>query len=242
VNSVRAAGAALLGGAPPEQVLGVLEEQSFGEYKPETLKSFEVGYKGLIERKILIDAYGYFGKYDNFLGRVVVLQALQPGNPFALFSGSSRRSISVAVNSSNRVTTYGAGASVDYQMPRNFQLSGNISTDRIKDVAPGFVSFFNAPNYRLVLGFGNTGFGHQNRFGFRVDMRNQDGYYFESDFRQGNIPGFTTFDAQVSYKFNSTRSILKLGATNLFNKYYKTAFGNPEIGGLYYLSFGYNVF
>jgi outer membrane receptor protein involved in Fe transport len=242
VNSVRAAGAALLGGAPPEEVLGLLEEQSFGEYKPETLKSFELGYKGLIKRKILIDAYGYYGKYDNFLGRVVVLQALQPGNPFALFSGSSRRSISVAVNSSNKVTTYGAGASIDYQMPRNFQLSGNISTDRIKDVSPGFVSFFNAPNYRLVLGFGNTGFGHQNRFGFRVDMRNQDGYYFESDFRQGNIPGFTTFDAQVNYKFTSTRSILKLGATNLFNKYYKTGFGNPEIGGLYYLSFGYNVF
>ncbi|RYG50317.1 MAG: TonB-dependent receptor [Chitinophagaceae bacterium] len=112
----------------------------------------------------------------------------------------------------------------------------------MKDVQPGFVSFFNTPDYRLVLGLGNTGFGFQKRFGFRIDMRNQNSYYYESDFRQGEIDGFTTLDAQVSYKFTATRSILKLGATNLTNKYYQTGFGNPQIGGIYYLSFGYNVF
>ncbi len=242
VNSVRAAGAALAGGTAPEQALGLLQAQQFDEYKPETLKSFELGYKGLINKKILIDAYGYYGKYDNFLGRVVVLQSLQPANPLALFSGSSRRSISVAVNSTNQITTYGFGASIDYQLPNNFVANGNISTDRIKDVQPGFVSFFNTPDYRLVLGLGNTGFGFQKRFGFRIDMRNQNSYYYESDFRQGEIDGFTTLDAQVSYKFTATRSILKLGATNLTNKYYQTGFGNPQIGGIYYLSFGYNVF
>jgi outer membrane receptor protein involved in Fe transport len=242
LNSVRDAGAAYLSGASIPEVIGKLQEQQFGEYNPETCKQFELGYKGLIQKKILIDVYGYYGKYENFLGRVVVLQSLDKTNPLGVLSGASRRSISVAVNSEGKVTTYGFGASVDYQMPNNFVANGNISTDRIKDVPPGFISFFNTPNYRLILGFGNTGFGYQKRFGFRVDMRNQDGYYFESDFRQGNIPGFTVLDAQVSYKFPKTRSLLKLGATNLTNKYYKTSFGNPEIGGLYYLSFGYNVF
>jgi outer membrane receptor protein involved in Fe transport len=242
VNSVRATGAAILSGTPPQEAAGLLQEQQFDEYTPETLKSFELGYKGLIQKKILIDVYGYYGKYDNFLGRVVVLQSLAPGNPLGVLSGSTSRAISVAVNSTGKVTTYGFGAGVDYQMPNNFVLNGNITTDRIKDVPQGFISFFNTPNYRLILGVGNTGFAYQKRFGFRVDMRNQDGYYFESDFRQGNISGFTIIDAQVSYKFPKTRSLLKLGATNLTNKYYKTAFGNPEIGGLYYVSFGYNVF
>ena len=242
VPSVRAAGAALFSGTSLDTALGLLEEQQFGEYDPETLKSFEVGYKGLIGKKILVDVYGYFGKYDNFLGRVVVLQALHPGNPLDLFSSSTSRAISVAVNSTSRVTTYGFGASVDYQMPNNFVANGNVTTDRIKDVPPGFVSFFNAPDYRLILGFGNTGFGYQKRFGFHADLRNQNGYFFESDFRQGEIPGFTTIDAQVSYRFIKSRSILKLGATNLTNKYYRSAFANPEIGGIYYLSFGYNVF
>ena len=242
VNSVREAGAALLSGTPPPQALALLQEQQFGEYTPETLKSFELGYKGLIQKKMLIDVYGYYGKYDNFLGRVVVLQSLQPSDPLAIFSASTSRAISVAVNSPGDVATYGFGASVDYQMPNNFVLNGNITTDKIKDVPPGFVSFFNTPNYRLILGAGNTGFGYQKRFGFHVDMRNQDGFYYESDFRQGNIPGFTTIDAMISYKFPKTRSMLKLGSTNLTNKYYKTSFGDPEIGGIYYLSFGYNVF
>ena len=242
VNSVAAAGAAYLSGASIPEVVGELQEGQFKEYNAETCKSFELGYKGLVQKKILIDVYGYYGKYDNFLGRVVVIQSLDKTNPLGVLSGSTRRAISVAVNSEGKVTTYGFGASVDYQLPKNFVVNGNITTDRIKDVPQGFISFFNTPNYRLILGLANTGFGYQNRFGFRVDMRNQDGYYFESDFRQGNISGFTTLDAQVSYKFPKTRSLLKLGATNLTNKYYRTAFGNPEIGGLYYVSFGYNVF
>jgi outer membrane receptor protein involved in Fe transport len=242
VNSVRAAGMALASGTPPAEAFALLEEGVFPEYKAETLKSFELGYKGLIQKKILIDAYGYFGKYENFLGRAVVLQSLIPGDPLGLLSGATRRSVSVATNSRGKVSTYGFGVSIDYLLPRNFIVNGNVTTDRIEDVDPGFVSFFNTPSYRLILGFGNTGFGHQKRFGFNINMRNQDGYYFESDFRQGNIPGFTTVDGQISYKFPKTRSILKLGATNLFNDYYKTAFGNPEIGGIYYLSFGYNVF
>lgn len=242
VNSVRAAGGALLSGTPPNEALALLEEKQFAEYKPESLKSFELGYKGLIRRKILIDAYAYFGGYKNFLGRTVVLQSLQPSNPLALFSSNSRRSISVAVNSTNKVSTYGFGIGVDYLIERNFVLTGNVTTDKIKNDDPAFVTFFNTPTYRLILGLGNTGFGHQKRFGFNINMRNQDGYYFENDFRQGNIPGFTTIDAMVSYKFPETRSMLKLGGSNITNKYYKTAFGNPEIGGIYYLSFGYNVF
>lgn len=242
VNSVRAAGLALATGSQPEQAFSLLQERQFGEYKPETLKSFELGYKGLIDKKLLIDAYGYFGKYENFLGRAVVLQSLLPQDPTGLFSSNTRRSISVAVNSANRVSTYGFGVSADYLLPRNFLFTGNVTVDRIDNDDPQFISFFNTPSYRLILGFGNSGFGRDRRFGFNVNMRNQDGYYFESDFRQGEIDGFTTIDAQVSYKFPKTRSMLKVGGTNVTNQYYQTAFGNPSIGGIYYVSFGYNVY
>jgi outer membrane receptor protein involved in Fe transport len=49
-------------------------------------------------------------------------------------------------------------------------------------------------------------------------------------------------DAQVSYKFPKIQSVVKLGANNLLNQYYITALANPSIGGLYYVSFGYNIF
>jgi hypothetical protein len=35
--------------------------------------------------------------------------------------------------------------------------------------------------------------------------------------------------------------MIKVGGTNIFNRYYQTAYGSPAIGGLYYVSFAYNV-
>lgn len=35
--------------------------------------------------------------------------------------------------------------------------------------------------------------------------------------------------------------MIKLGGSNIFNHYYKNAYANPEVGGLYYVSFGYNL-
>ena len=37
----------------------LLQKAVFPEYKPETMRSFEAGYKGLINKKVLIDIYGY---------------------------------------------------------------------------------------------------------------------------------------------------------------------------------------
>lgn len=240
LESVRAGGALLQGGNVPGAI-GALKEAEFGDYKPETMKSWEVGYKGLFKKKVLVDVYAYWGKYENFLGRRIVVQALDKSNPLVPFIGPSRV-ISVAVNSENSVRTYGYGGSIDWMLPRNFVATGNLTFDRIKNVEDGFTAFFNAPNYRLNLGLSNTGFGYQKRFGFAIMMRSQDGYFYESDFRQGELEDYTTFDAQVSFKMPAKRSIFKVGGTNIMNRYYKTAFGNPEIGGIYYVSFAYNVF
>lgn len=241
LSSVGAFGMALATGTPPAQAMAMLQEARFNDYKPETMRSYELGYKGLFAKKVLVDVYGYYGKYENFLGRTIVLQA-KDGNPMSLLSSSSRMVYSVAVNSASKVTTYGGGASVEVLLPASFSVMGNISADRITDVPAGFISFFDVPNYRLNIGVSNSGFGYQKRFGFNVMMRNQDGFFYESDFRQGPIDGFTTVDAQVSYKFPEIRSVVKLGGSNITNQYYKTAFANPEIGGMYYVSFAYNVF
>src|SRR5690606_7669458 len=98
----------------------------------------------------------------------VVLQALVPNNPAMLLGSSTRRSISVATNSAGRVKTYGLGTSIDYLLPKNFLITANISSDRIDGVEEGFISFFNVPSYRLMVGFGNSGFGNLKRFGFNV--------------------------------------------------------------------------
>ena len=37
-----------------------------------------------------------------------------------------------------------------------------------------------------------------------------------------------------------TKSMLKLGGTNIGNQYYRSAVGNPSIGGVYYVSYAFN--
>ena len=241
LESVKAGGALLAAGNVAGGV-GALKEAVFGTYKPESMTSFEVGYKGLFAKKVLVDAYAYFGNYENFLGRQIVVQTLDKANPIAPFLAASSRILSIATNSTSTVKTYGYGASIDWMLPSNFVANANLSVDKLKDVSAGFVSFFNSPTYRLNAGFSNTGFGKAKRYGFAVNMRTQDGFFYESDFRQGQIAGYTVFDGQISYKLPEQHSIIKIGGTNLLNKYYKTAFANPEIGGIYYVSFAYNVF
>jgi outer membrane receptor protein involved in Fe transport len=92
-----------------------------------------------------------------------------------------------------------------------------------------------------VLSFANTGFGKNDNLGFNVSWRWQEGFFYENDFNQGDLPAFHSVDASISLKQPKIKSLFKLGATNLLNQYYRTAVGNPSIGGLYYVSFAYNV-
>ena len=199
--------------------------------KPESMSSFEIGYKGYIDKKLLIDAYAYFGKYTNFLGRIVLLQ---PTNNNKLYS--------IVTNSDNEVKTWGAGIGFDYRMAKNFFSFLNAYTDNLTDVPSGFQAGFSTPKYRLNAGFGNSGLGKKKVIGFNVNLRWQDEFYWESGgLADGAVKAYTTLDAQVNYKLPKIKSMIKLGGTNVTNKYYQTGFGNPYIGGMYYLSFAYNI-
>jgi outer membrane receptor protein involved in Fe transport len=70
----------------------------------------------------------------------------------------------------------------------------------------------------------------------------QQSVNYQGDFASGMLPDVHTLDAQVSMKLPKTKSIFKIGATNLLNQYYYNAIGNSSVGGLYYVSFGYNIY
>ena len=69
-----------------------------------------------------------------------------------------------------------------------------------------------------------------------------DSFIYEGTFAVGEVPSYSTMDAMISYKLPAVKSLIKVGGTNIFNKYYTNGFGNVQIGGLYYVSFGWNVF
>jgi outer membrane receptor protein involved in Fe transport len=237
--SVQAFGASAMAGAPNPTLL---KAQNFGEFKPESSTSFEVGYKGLFGKILLIDAYMYNSKYQNFISGVTVLQSRGSYNPMNLLFESSRIAYSISTNAPGEVTVKGWGASADFLLPKNFTIGANLYSDEIGDLPAGFVSYFNTSKYRANLTFANSGFGTNNRYGFNLVYRTVSDFFYEGTFGTGQMPGYKTLDGQVSYKFPAIKSIVKVGGTNLLNKYYRTGWGNPSIGGLYYVSFAYNVF
>jgi outer membrane receptor for ferrienterochelin and colicin len=216
------------------------QEHDFKTFKPESVTSYELGYKGLLGNgKVLIDAYGYYGRYQNFIARTLIGQTATVGgtpNPV------TDRKFSVPVNIEDNVTTYGFGLGIDYRFVRAWTISMNLSSDRLQDVPPGYIAFFNAPKYRYNATLSNTGFGTDKRIGFNVSYRWQDAFFYEGDFANGDIAAIHTVDAQVSYKLPKVKSVVKLGGNNILNQYYFNAVGNSFVGGLYYVSFGYNIY
>jgi hypothetical protein len=221
---------------------GAPKAYSFTDFNPESVTSYEVGYKGLaVQKKLLIDIYGYYGQYTNFLTRRLVAQS-KTGNPADLGNPNARSIYSLPVNAEGKVNTFGFGIGLDYRLPKNFQVSTNLSSDELQDLPAGQVSFFNSPKYRFNASLANNGFGPSKRLGFNVAYRWQDTYFYQGDFASGQVPEIQTVDAQISLKLPKTKSILKLGANNLLNQYYVNAIGNAQVGGLYYVSYGFNVY
>lgn len=222
----------------------ILVRGTYKEVVPETVSSFEIGYRGIIHKKLLIDAYAYSSKYENFLGRVALGQS-KTGNPMELFSPFTTTNISYIQNTDRAVKAFGWGAGMEFQMVKNYLLYGNVYSDVLRDVPRPedpdyFATFFNAPKYRFNIGLRNDNVF--SNIGFNVVVKWQDNNFYEGTFVTGTLPYFAWVDAQVSYRPQGTKSVFRVGGTNLGNNYYRTGFGSPAVGGLYYISYGYNIF
>lgn len=226
-----------------------LEKAIFAKAKPETMESYEIGYRGVINNKLLIDVYYYFSKYKDFIARLAVARGDSTdtegndhptNNPKYLASPFTSTNYSFVVNSSTPVKANGWGISAEYHFDKGFAVIGNVYGDQLSNVQEGLVTFFNTPKTRFNIGLSNSNL--YKGVGFNVVYKWQDKINWEGTFGSGTIPAFGTLDAQVSYNFAKQKILVKLGGTNITNHYYRNAFGNPYIGGLYYISIGYNVF
>lgn len=206
----------------------------YKEFKPETVASWELGYKGVIADHLLLDVYGFYARYTDFIGLNVLVK-----DPFTL-GQTAANTFGIYTNSTNHVNTVGAGIGLEYSLPGGYVASANYAYNNISGQDNGQQTDFNTPKNKFNLSFANYSIARY--YGFNVTYRWQQEYLYQSSFVTGITPAFGTLDAQVSMKIPSMpRSIIKLGASNLLNKYYIDAIGNANIGGLYYISFGYNI-
>ena len=102
----------------------------------------------------------------------------------------------------------------------------------------GIRTNFNTPEHRFKASFGHTELFKN--FGFGINYRWSDSYFWEATFQDGDIPSFNVVDAQINYAVPSMKSVFKAGASNLLNEEYVTAFGTGNIGAIYYISWAIN--
>jgi outer membrane receptor protein involved in Fe transport len=245
-------GAAVASGTPPQDAVmqhkDKLVKSNVAYIKPERINTFEVGYKSLVAQKLLIDANYYYSSYTDFILNTVVIrpQSNVIGNDGTInpaaaqdILNSNAHAFQLYTNASDKVSAQGATLGITYMLPKGYTIgaNGTWASFNIKDANPNNVPAFNTPKYRTTVTIGNSDV--VKNIGFNLAWRWQDSFDWYGSFnemRPGRINAYSLVDAQVSYKMPSIKSIIKVGANNLFNYQVYQAYGSPTIGGIYYVS------
>lgn len=220
--------------------------------KPERVQSFEIGYKGVIAQKLLIDLNYYHSQYQDFLINTVVMSPSSPvlgsdGKPnmaaAADILGGKTQLYQLYTNASDKVSIQGIGFGLNYSLNKGYRVGANLtwSDFNILNADPSNIPAFNTPEWKTNLTFSNAKLTE--KLGFSVAWHWQSAFDWYGTFTTplpGRINAYSLLDAQVSYRVPSLKTIVKLGASNLTNQYVVQAFGSPAVGGLYYVSLNFD--
>jgi len=222
----------------------------FEEWEPEKVETYEIGYKSVINDRLFLDVFYYYNRFLTFEGTAVLVQKRDPNGEMSDLADPTRRNVySMPVNARQVLRNSGWGIGWDYLVGNGFTVMGNVTRnvllneEELLDNDPSFVTFFNSPEYRINVGLSNRDIARTG-WGFGLTFRHQTEFLWNGTIgtpavniaRLSMIPAYSTFDAQVSKKIPGIKSIVKLGGTNIGNHLYTTGWGNPSIGGMYYVS------
>ncbi len=213
--------------------------------EPEQVTSVELGYRGKIE-KFIIDASVYYNQYQDFLANETVVAPLygtagDNSLSLAALANEDFQPYQTYTNSDADINSYGAAIQVSTKIFNGFNLDANYTwaiLDFDVNENPDFRTQFNTPEHKVKVSFGKTDLFKN--FGFNTSWRWSDNFFWEAPFGDGEVPAYHVVDAQISYTIPSLKSSFKLGATNLLQDEYFTAFGTGFIGSQYYLSWTIN--
>jgi iron complex outermembrane recepter protein len=215
--------------------------------KPESVKAFDLGYRGNING-FAIDINGYYNIYNDFIGGFNVYTPYygtaetSPTNTTAnsaaaALANRDSRQYQVYTNTAVEIKSIGLGVGLSKKVYKDFELSGNYNYsqfdfDQAKD--PSFEASFNTPKHRVKATIGNDKL--IGNLGVSLSGRWNSAYLWESTFADGMIAEATVIDLQANYGFKSLKSILKIGATNIGGKEYGQVLGAGLIGQQYFVS------
>jgi hypothetical protein len=216
-----------------------LEYFSVNPISPEKVKCLDIGYRGVINRKIYIDAGYYFNWYTNFIGFVTGADVfLDPflGNPYILDV------YRIATNSSERITTQGFSLGINYYLDNQFTINANYSWNKLNQINDDpIIPAYNTPENKFNIGINgkeiDISLFNLGKISFNTNYKWVQGFIFEGSPQfTGEIPSYGLLDFQVTKQISKLDLAIKLGASNILNNEVIQVYGGPFIGRMAYLS------
>ena len=228
-----------------EREKGLLVKNYYSYLQPEHIKSFELGYKGIfLARTLRVDADMYYNKYNNFIAQIelkVPLTHIADSIPYYLNNRNQQNRYRIYTNSRSVVYNYGGSLGLSYLFLTKYTIGGNVAYAKLSrtDNADGFEDGFNTPNWITNVSFG--GEHVVSSLSFNITYKHQSSFYWQSFLVNGQVKAYGNIDAQANYDLLRQHLNLKIGATNLLNRYYNSFLGGPSVGGLYYTALTYSL-
>ncbi len=263
LDSFLAFGASAAAGSPD---VSLLAEAEIEYVQPEGISAYEIGYRGKLG-SVNVDLNTYYNQYDGFIATKTVIvpnfgyvsTVMDPASnptditdltpiglgptPNALIAvgNGDYTPFQVYTNSKAEISSYGATLGLNTKVFNKFKLGANYTYAKFdfdQETDPDYEAGFNTPEHKVKVSFGSDNLFEN--FGFNVNYRWSDEYFWQQTFADAMIDARSVFDAQISYKVPSFKSLFKVGGSNLGGKEYTSAPGTGYVGSQYYISWVVN--
>ena len=204
---------------------------------PETNKTWEYGYKGILGGKLYLDGTYYHSDYENFMSPLAVVSnpfaganatyAYPTANPNGIPVDASGRIVNAANVAPIMLTYFNTGTATisgvdigaNFYATDKVELRGTLSTVKLSNLvvpaAYAEATTLNAPGTKWTLGATMRDIGPATA---GLTFRNVNSYYFRSGSNLGVIPTFGALDASVNMKVPTMdNALVNLGVSNLFS-------------------------
>ena len=211
--------------------------RTYNPIQPESNRTWEFGYKGIIANRLYLDGTYFSSKYENFTSPLTVI-----ANPFAgatatyayptanpngiptdaqgrIVSPSGAPPILLIYYNLGKATLSGVDLGASVVATQHIELRGTLSTVKLSnlEVPAGSeeATALNSPGTKWTLGASAKNLGG---WSSGLTFRNVNAYFFRSGTNVGVIPTFGTLDASVSYKVPQLQNMLvNLSVSNLYS-------------------------
>jgi outer membrane receptor protein involved in Fe transport len=206
--------------------------------RPERVRTFEIGYRATLFKRLFVDMSYYYSTYRDFIGFKVGLDL-----EFTGLGIPNIQAYRLSANTNDIVNTEGFSLGLNYYFWKRYAFNGNYSYNILyrPEITDEIITAFNTPLNKFNLGISGREiqlpFVTNENFGFSVNYKWVQGFTFEGAPQfTGSIPSYGLVDAQINYSVPRIKSTFKLGASNILNNKVFMVYGGPRVGRLGYFS------